>query len=247
MRIAISGTAGQGKTTVIKDFLLKWPNYKTTSKTYRDALKAGKYPHSKLCNKEGQWAILNHMVDELQKYGKNDNVIFDRCPIDNLVYSMWAMDKESSDIDEDFLDKCIPIVRESMRLLDIIFFTPITKVNKIPIENDGFREIDQEYIEEIDNLFKAIGYQYTHNFNRNPFFPVDDSPGFIEIFGSREQRIALIGQYLDLGGELIEATPTLTDAIESANDPTDPELIKKLIGEQRESLQSEQFYKSIKI
>ena len=36
MRIAISGTACQGKSTLVKDFLDLWPSYSTPEKTYRD-------------------------------------------------------------------------------------------------------------------------------------------------------------------------------------------------------------------
>jgi GTPase SAR1 family protein len=39
MKIAISGTANSGKTTLLKDFLNTWPNYVTPIKTYRDLLK----------------------------------------------------------------------------------------------------------------------------------------------------------------------------------------------------------------
>ena len=46
MRIAISGTACQGKTTLITDFLEQWPNYKTPKKTYRYVIKENKIYHS---------------------------------------------------------------------------------------------------------------------------------------------------------------------------------------------------------
>ena len=68
MRISITGTAGVGKTTLIKDFLQTWTNYKTTPESYRDVIASKNYPHSKKCNQEGQWAILNNMIDEMQKY-----------------------------------------------------------------------------------------------------------------------------------------------------------------------------------
>ena len=86
MRLALSGTASTGKSTLIKDFLVKWPNYTTNTTSYREKLKALNLPHSKKCTQETQWAILNHMVDEMQKFDKNSNVIFDRCPLDNIVY-----------------------------------------------------------------------------------------------------------------------------------------------------------------
>lgn len=205
MRIAISGTANTGKSTLLQDFLKTWPNYTTPSQTYRETLKAGKYPHSKNCTKDGQWAILNHMIDEMQKYTSKDHVIFDRCPLDNLIYSLWSNSKNATDIDDAFIDKCIPLVKESMKFLDIIFFLPITKLSKIEIQNDGFRETDPEYISEIDNLFKAIIRHYTHGLTVDKFFPKDDSPGIIEIFGNREERIALINQYLNVDGDVIGA------------------------------------------
>jgi predicted ATPase len=203
MRIAISGTACQGKTTLINDFLAEWPVYKTASSTYRDAIKKENLPHSKLATKDTQWKILNHMVDELQKYGAKEKVIFDRCPIDNLVYSLWCMEKQSSDIDKEFIDKCIPIVRESMRHLDIIFFTPITRVAPVKIEKGGLRETDEIYIKEIDAIFKALQQQQIQNPQKNPFFPTDDSPAIIEIFGNRPERIQMVKLYLDRDGDLI--------------------------------------------
>ena len=182
MRISISGTGCQGKSTLITDFLTQWPNYKTESKTYRELFKKENFPHSTRATKESQWSILNYMIDEMQSYKKGDNVIMDRCPIDNLVYSLWCFEKQVSDIDKEFIDKCIPLVRESLRHLDIIFFIPITKAAPIEITDNGTRETDPMYIKEIDNIFKMLGAQYMQNFDTNPFFPKGDSPGWIEIF-----------------------------------------------------------------
>ena len=150
MRIAISGTACQGKTTLIKDFLNQWPSYNTPKKTYRDIIKENDLDHSSKTNKKTQWDILNFMIEEQQKYRTGQNVIFDRCPLDNLIYSMWAVEQPDNDIDEEFVKKCIPLVRESFRNLDAIFFTPITKVAPVEIEEDDLRDTDAEIIESID-------------------------------------------------------------------------------------------------
>jgi hypothetical protein len=206
MRIAISGTGNQGKTTLINDFLQEWSNYKTESSTYRDKLVAEKLPHSKDATKDTQWKILNHMIDEMQIFGAEDNIIMDRCPIDSLIYSLWCFEKGVGDIDKEFIDKCIPLVCESMRNLDIIFFIPITKAAPVAIEEDGVRETDKVYIKEIDNIFKMIGAQHHENNGRNPFFPKDDAPGWIEVFGDRQTRVAMIKQYLDADGDLIGGT-----------------------------------------
>ena len=203
MRIAICGTANVGKSTLIQDFLQEWDMYGREVKTYRDILNEKSLPHSKKTTKESQKAILDYMVDTLKEFKKGDKVIFDRCPLDNLVYSMWAMSQEDSDIDEDFIDECIPIVREALTNLDIIFFIPITKFNKIDIEEDGFRETDKQYIQEIDSFFKVLQRHYHEHPQDNPFFPRDDSPALIEIFGSKEERVGMIKLYIDAEGDLI--------------------------------------------
>lgn len=209
MRIAISGTACQGKSTLIKDFLETWPNYNTPEKTYRDVIIEQGLEHSSTTNKDTQWAILNFMIDELQKTSKRDNVIFDRCPLDNLVYSIWASAKNETDIDDAFIKKCMPLVRESLRFIDVIFFTPITKTAPVEIVEDELRETKKEYIEEIDNIFKAVHRDYMNN-PRSSFFVEDDRPGIIEVFGNRIERIELIKLYLDNEGDFIEPGNIIT-------------------------------------
>jgi len=202
MRIAISGTACQGKSTLIKDFLKEWDMYTTPEKTYRDYLTENNLPHSKETTKDTQWDILNFMVDTLQQYSKGDKVIFDRCPLDNMVYSLWAYERNINDLDDDFIKKCIPVVRESLRFLDVIFFIPITKAAPIPVVEDNLRETDKVFIKEIDNIFKGVEQQYLQGQKASPFLPNEECPAIVEVFGSREQRIHMMRQYIDAEGDL---------------------------------------------
>jgi len=203
MRIAISGSACQGKTTLVNDFIENWPMYKRSNESYRKIIKEEKLGINKNVNKDGQWKILNCLVDDIQKSSTEKYVLFDRCPLDNLVYSLWSMESGASDIDKAFIDECIPVVRESVKLLDIIFFLPITKVAPVRIELKEDRETDTVYIKEIDNIFKALERQYMIN-GGEPFFCKDDKPGFIEIFGSPEERIKMIELYIAKTGDLID-------------------------------------------
>jgi len=203
MRIAICGTANVGKSTLIQDFLNEWDMYGREVKTYRDIINEKKLPHSKNTTKETQKVILDYMVETLKEFKKGDKVIFDRCPLDNLVYSMWAMSQEDSDIDEDFIDECIPIVKESMKNLDVIFFIPITKFNELTVEENGTRETDETYIKEIDNFFKVLQRHYHEHPQDNPFFPRDDTPALIEVFGSQQERMQMIKLYIDAEGDII--------------------------------------------
>ena len=243
MRIAISGSGNQGKSTLIKDFLAEWPQFETESETYRKKITSEDLPHSKNTTKDTQWKILNHMIDEMQTFKSDDNIIMDRCPIDNLIYSLWAFEKGIGDIDKEFIDKCIPLVCESMKHLDIIFFLPITKAAPVKIVDDKMRETDPIYIKEIDNIFKMIGAQHHENNGRNPFFPKDDAPGWIEIFGQPQVRIAMIKQYLDVDGDLIGGTEESMNELVNPHDGQffnkDTQTMKDLIDEQRQTMDFE--------
>ena len=169
MRICVTGTCSQGKSTYINDFLKEWSDYETPKKTYRDSLKD---QWGIKTTKDVQWDILNSMVDELQKHDKESNVIFDRGPLDNIASTLWAYSKEVEDIDDEFVAKCIDIVRESLKLLDIIFFIPITKVAPLDYDTDRFLAdkqkglVDENYRVEIDNILKAVSY--THHRAHEP-------------------------------------------------------------------------------
>jgi predicted ATPase len=241
MRIAISGTACQGKTTLITDFLEQWPSYTTPEKTYRDIIKENNLDHSSKTNKKTQKKILDFMIEEQKKYRKSDNVIFDRCPLDNLVYSMRATEQSDLDIDDKFVQECIPLVRDSYSNLDIIFFTPITKVAPVELTEDDLRDTDPKAIEEIDNIFKAMHRDYMTN-DESVFFKKDDKPGIIEVFGDRRQRIEILKLYIDAegdihpGGDLIDED-MLSDikalsGVWKDVDPTEQSHLRKAVEEQ---------------
>ena len=202
MRICVSGTSCLGKTTFINDFIEEWPMYKTPENTYRHLLKDGN--HSKRTSKEVQWAILNYMLDNMQDSNNGDHVIYDRGPLDNLMYTIWAHSKNIGGIDSEFVQKCVPLVRESMKMLDIIFFIPVTKVSPVEVEDDGIREIDPDFNTEIDHLFKAAKYDWAHN-AQSKFFDPQDKPAIIEIFGKPHERIEMAKWYLNVDGDSIES------------------------------------------
>jgi predicted ATPase len=234
MRIAITGAACQGKSTLVEDFIKKWPGYKRSKESYRTVIKEENLKINKEADSNSQLKILNCLIDDLQVTEKADKIIFDRCPLDNLVYSMWSFEKGCSDIDKDFIDKCIPLVRESMRHLDIVFFIPITKVSPVKIEEKKLRETDKTFIKETDNIFKAIHRSYFTG--QSPFFPKDDSPAIIEIFGTPEERIKMIELYLNSEGNLhgeeesvlskesLDYMETILSANKKAKDKEDEEI-----------------------
>ena len=230
MRIAFSGTANTGKTTLIKNFLAVWSQYTTPEKTYRDLLKEKNLPHSSNTTTDTQWNILNMMIDQLQSYDKKTKVVFDRCPLDNLAYTLWAHDKGIEGFDKKYVDKCITLTKESMRHLDIIFL--LRYDSSIKIENDGTRDIDVTYIQEIDNIFNALFEQYKQNYDADIFFPKDDSPGIIELPTSGQRRIDIISEYLTPAGELYGEEHSLFN-------PEKLDELEALVRQQKAALEAE--------
>lgn len=201
MRIAFSGTANTGKTTLVRDFLTVWHMYSTPKQSYRDVIVNENLGHSKQVTKHGQKKILDFMIEQLKSKSAQDNVVYDRCPLDNIVYSMWANDKQSGDIDDDFIAQCIPLVKESIKDLDIIFWLPYSE--QIAIQNDNMRETDDLYIKEINNIFEVIYKQFLYN-DKFPLFDAEDRPAIIEIASiARHERLVEIANYVSLEGDSI--------------------------------------------
>jgi len=204
MRICISGTNCVGKSTLVEDFLKTWPDYKTPA-DYRDIVK--KTTLSKKTNKSKQKKILDLMKEETSKLRSTDKIIFDRGPLDNLVYTLWANQKGK--IDDKFVEECIPIVKEAVKKFDIIFFVPLTNVRPFEYVEEKLEKdkksgtADEDYRQEIDYLFKALKYDWDSNAESKIFDP-RDKPAIIEVFGSPHERIEMIKLYLDADGDLLD-------------------------------------------
>ena len=200
MRIAFSGTGNSGKTTLVKSFLYTWKNYTTPEKTYREVLEEENLPHSSKTTTKTQEKILNFMIEQVQEADKESNIIFDRCPLDNIAYSMWCNEKKVKGFTNSYVAKQIELMRESMRFLDIIFLCRFDESQVV--EDDGFRDTDKEFIKEVDNIFQSLYLQYTQTPEADVFFPKGDSPCIIELPNKGQERIDLIAEYVTPDGNM---------------------------------------------
>jgi predicted ATPase len=228
MRIAISGCASSGKTTTIQHFLQKWSNYSLVNSNYRKLIKNKK--HSKNTTAKLQREILDILVKECEPYTAHQKVIFDRCPLDNLVYSMWCYANNVKGFTDKFMEECIFKVRASMQYLDVIFVC--TRDLMPPVQKNGIRETDSKYIEEIDNIFKAIINKYKQGVEELSFMEPHNSPAIIDIYGQPHERLAQIGMYVTEDGDAYGEDQSLIDLDELSE-------MQKLLYEQKEALKDE--------
>ena len=217
MKIAVSGTQCIGKSTFVSDFLNKWPMYKVAGDSCSSVVKNKNLKHSQESTETTQNIILNHLVDLTLSCSKKDNVIFDRCVLDNLAYSVWLHARDK--ISNEYINKILPIIRETIKMYDIIFFLPITKAAPVQIENNNIRDVDLVFREEIDNIFKVLVESY-HKHNGRVFDP-SDSPAVIEIFGKPEERIKMCEFYINEKGGMYGEDESLIQTLPEF----DPELI----------------------
>lgn len=210
MRIAIAGTSNSGKSTLVKAFLNKWPMYTTPTKTYRDVIKENNLEHSSNTNDESQLLILDFMMGEMKKYPKDSYVIYDRCPWDNLAYTLQgnALDK----ISDQTTAATISFVKESMKDIDIIFWLKYNP--KIKVVADDLRDVNEPYIKQTDQVFQGLFDQYMDNLEEDVFYPKEDCPAIVcidEHFLTVDDRLMFIGEFLDHKGDLIEGESMLSE------------------------------------
>jgi len=209
MKIAVIGTQCIGKSTFIEDFMKQWPMYKTPERTYRDIINERGLSINQQGDEKSQRAILDALVDEVTT-AKGDHIIFNRCVLDNIIYSMWLNAKGK--VSDSFVKESINIARETLVFFDIILFCPITKHSPINIEKAPQRDIDPVFRNEIDVLFKSLMDAY--NKHSKVYFPFDHDlgcPAIIEIFGTPEERIKLAQFYINDKGNIYGEDDTLLD------------------------------------
>lgn len=230
MRISFSGTSCTGKSTLAKFFLEKWPMYTTPQKTYRDVISENNFEHSSKTSDVTQLSILNWMMEEQTKYPPASKVLYDRCPWDNLAYTLYG--NASGTISDETAAATISFVKESMRNLDIIFW--IKHNPKIKIVNDNLRDTNEEYIKGVDMVFQGLFDQYMENLENDVFYPKDDCPAIIcidENFTSIDDRLMFIGEFIDYKGDLIEG--------ESLLDPDNLEFLEQMVKDQEREKENE--------
>lgn len=194
MRIGIAGAPVVGKTTFVKDFLKKWPNYKPYF------LEDNFYKHYKeYSNVEDikrYLDILQESVENAARH-KQDYTIFDTTHLDYLALLYYLIFKNVNGSDkENLIKQQTLIVRESLKFYDILFYIPSTTV---AVKNIDHKETIKLRT-EINNLFKVFAQSY---YNHQPliFPPEGDCPAFIELFGSPEERIMMASLYINEKGD----------------------------------------------
>jgi nicotinamide riboside kinase len=151
MRVAVFGPQNTGKSTFIQDFIQEFHHYKTPSETYRDVIENNQLEINQKTGLESQKAIRDFMFGQL-RHNTEYNIIFDRCLIDNFMYTSVAY--EAGNIPKWFVDETYAMMIDTLQSVDMYLFIP-TSVS-IPLVEDGTRDVTKSYIDTVNTQFLKI-------------------------------------------------------------------------------------------
>lgn len=155
MKIAISGSHGTGKSTLIAAFLERFPEHASEPEAFEVLADEITIVPSEGPDGEGLVALLEFTLSVLEDRPADASVVFERCPVDYLAYAVASRSLADSERSE-LLDTWIPAVRAAVRSLDLVALLPVSpSIPARPGEDEDFRErvdeamrgalIDDEY------------------------------------------------------------------------------------------------------
>lgn len=151
MRIAVIGPQNTGKSTFVKDFLEEFSHYTSPKETYRDVIESKSLVVNQKSSLESQKEIRDFMFGQTRQ-NTEYNVIFDRCMIDNYVYT--NVQYEKGEIPKWFVDETEAMMRDTLQQIDMYLFIP-TAVS-VPLVDDSTRDITASYIDTVNHQFLRI-------------------------------------------------------------------------------------------
>jgi hypothetical protein len=207
MRVAVSGTTCQDKSTLVQDIITNWDGlYREPKVTYQSIIDSIKGTEFKKISST-MWRLITDLNREIYKFKEEaDNVVFNRCALDVLAYSLWLKKKNVNSVDDKFIKRLKVKTRKCMKHLDIIFFVPIVDQQNIHItsKHENITDADISSIREIDAIFKSFIREWRDG--KNEFMPINDAPAIIEVFGSREERMKMVSLYIQPDGTQYETS-----------------------------------------
>jgi nicotinamide riboside kinase len=160
VRIAISGSAGTGKTTLCHQIEDKF-NIPVVSEGAREYLIENNLTldEAKKDLKKFQYSILNNKVKKIDELiGKNLSFICDRSPIDNAVYAMLGSKKEDDFWVDKYNNECVEQLSKFTHIVTLPW-------DNFKIEEDGIRHTNKWTEFLVNNTIFNMVYSYQQLYN----------------------------------------------------------------------------------
>ena len=145
MRIGLSGTQSTGKTTLLNVLRSEriFKDYQVNDEVTRWVKSLNIEINEAGSDKSQELIMMKHLWNVIMY----DNMITDRTALDVLVYSKWLFYNEK--ITETMMNRVEHSFQKIIEFYDHIFFLS----PDFPLEDDGVRSTDEQWREEIHDMF----------------------------------------------------------------------------------------------
>lgn len=151
MRVAVSGSHGTGKSTLIAAFLARRPDYAAEPEAFEILADDIDFASPDTPTPDGLDALLRYTVAAVAAHPPGANVVFERSPVDYLGYAAASRRAWDADARADFLREAIPVVRASLRNLDLIVLLPVSR--RGPVQ--GRADEDDKFRRRVDRCLRS--------------------------------------------------------------------------------------------
>ena len=124
MRVAVSGSHGTGKSTLIAEFLARRPEYAHEPEAFEVIGGDVELAEDEGPTADGLHLLLEHTATALDSYAPGASVVFERSPVDYLAYAIASRSWQRGSVAA-FVEASLPLVRRSLSRLDLIAFLPL--------------------------------------------------------------------------------------------------------------------------
>ena len=174
MRIAVTGTHGSGKTTLVEDFLERHPGYEHEPEPYLTLAQNGVAfaDGASLPDLEEQ---LTQSIALVLAHAGDPDVIFDRCPLDYVAYLEVVAEREGTEWEPS--GKLLGRIEKTLASLDLIVSVPLLQPDEITVA------IEQP------KLRKAVDQRLKRIIDDDVFGLQGSATRVVEITGTRPHRV----------------------------------------------------------
>lgn len=170
MRIAVSGTHGVGKSTLIDEFLRRHPEFVHEPEPYAVLVEdLGEEFSAEPCVEDFR-RQLEFNLERLDQHAADENVIYERCPVDFFAY-IYVLDPETAEALQQHIS-------EAMQHLDLVVYLPLDRDHG----SDDYPKLQRAVDHRLSSIFREDAHKIMSATNVT----------VIEAEGTAAQRLRII-------------------------------------------------------
>jgi hypothetical protein len=181
VRIAVSGSHSTGKSTLIAAFLGRRPEYLYQPEAFEVLADDIDLTSSEGPTAEGLQALLEYTVSEVARHAPGACLIHERSPVDYLAYAAAGRGRWSRNAMAAFIGAQAPVVRASLRHLDLVVLLPVSAAGPFRPRADE----DARFRKRVDERLRRALLDDDYD-----LFGGGDTPRVVELSPVPERQLA---------------------------------------------------------